>query len=512
MTSITIFDGTNTIGGNKIYVENNEKGVFLDFGMNFKKYNYFYQDFLKERSSRGIYDLIQLDLIPKLNIYRKDLITPDLDMTQFPKLNIEAILISHPHMDHFGNIGMLDPEIPLIGSSNTLAIIKGMADSSNLALNLEVAFYCEKAQWKSDKILKSIKGAYKTRNLICTNPLSSTLEYFLSTNIKNAPDKNTGTLKQLDCREISDLRKNPTQFQIDCYEVDHSIYGSTAYVLSGDTTIAYTGDFRLHGKRAGKSEQFLQNAKDASVLIIEGTRTSREDVNESEEEVYNNCLKIVQEAKGLVVVDFSARNFERLEIFKKIGIKSNREVVVPAKQMYLLRALEQVDSVNRTSDMLVYDVYKASKNSWETNFLKNHVNYIEPRTIANNPEKYILCFSLYDIKHLLDIKPKKGTYIYSSSEAFEEESEFNFIRLNNWLNHFEFEVHGFDIIEKNGLLKPEFIKGFHASGHASKSDLTRAIETIDPEFIIPVHTEYPQWFKKNFENTILLNIGEKFTI
>jgi len=35
-----------------------------------------------------------------------------------------------------------------------------------------------------------------------------------------------------------------------------------------------------HGKRAGKSEQFIQNAKDASVLIIEGTRTSREDVNE----------------------------------------------------------------------------------------------------------------------------------------------------------------------------------------------------------------------------------------
>jgi ribonuclease J len=43
MTSIAIFDGTDTIGGNKIYVEENHKGVFLDFRMNFKKYNYFYR-------------------------------------------------------------------------------------------------------------------------------------------------------------------------------------------------------------------------------------------------------------------------------------------------------------------------------------------------------------------------------------------------------------------------------------------------------------------------------------
>jgi ribonuclease J len=512
MTSITIYDGTDTIGGNKIYVEENEKGVFLDFGMNFKKYHHFYQEFLKERSSRGIYDLIHLDLIPKLNIYRKDLITPDLNIAQFPKLNIEAVLISHPHMDHFGNIGLLDPEIPLIGSPNSLALIKGMADSSNLSLNLEVAFYRQRILQPSGKVLKSVKGAYRTRNLVCSSSLSDGLEVFLTTNIKNAPEKKTGALKPLECDGLCDLSVNPTQFRIDCYEVDHSIYGANAYVLSGDTTIAYTGDFRLHGKRANNSEHFIQSAKDASILIIEGTRASRDDVNESEEQVYKNCLNVIQEAKGLVVADFSARNFERLEIFKKIGKKSNREVVIPPKQMYLLKALEQVNNTDRTSDLLVFKEYKASENYWEKNFLKGKVNYIDPTTIAANVENYILCFSFYEIKHILDIKPNEGTYIYSSSEAFEEESEFDFIRLYNWLKHFDFEVHGFEVVEKNGLLKPEFIKGFHASGHASKSDLTRAIETIDPDYIIPVHTENPPWFQENFENTILLNIGEKFTL
>jgi len=54
--------------------------------------------------------------------------------------------------------------------------------------------------------------------------------------------------------------------------VDHSIFGATAYILRGETTIAYTGDFRLHGKNGDATRDFINKAKDASVLITEGTR------------------------------------------------------------------------------------------------------------------------------------------------------------------------------------------------------------------------------------------------
>ena len=33
MTSITIYDGANTIGGTKIFIEEKGKGIFLDFGI-----------------------------------------------------------------------------------------------------------------------------------------------------------------------------------------------------------------------------------------------------------------------------------------------------------------------------------------------------------------------------------------------------------------------------------------------------------------------------------------------
>ena len=47
LVSLTVYDGANGIGGNKIFLEENGKGAFLDFGKNFGKYGVFYEEFLK---------------------------------------------------------------------------------------------------------------------------------------------------------------------------------------------------------------------------------------------------------------------------------------------------------------------------------------------------------------------------------------------------------------------------------------------------------------------------------
>ncbi|MCJ7443402.1 MAG: hypothetical protein MUO26_02530 [Methanotrichaceae archaeon] len=69
MTLLTVYDGANGIGGNKIYLEKDGKGVFLDFGKNFGKYGAFYEEFLKSRDTRGIHDLMYLDLLPKSDCF-----------------------------------------------------------------------------------------------------------------------------------------------------------------------------------------------------------------------------------------------------------------------------------------------------------------------------------------------------------------------------------------------------------------------------------------------------------
>jgi len=507
MTSLQIFDGIDTIGGNKIYLKENGKGIFLDFGMNFKKYGDFFHQFISPRSIRGIYDLIYLNLIPKLNIYRDDLIPTDLDISSYPSLNVEAVLLSHAHMDHCGNIGLLKPTYPIIASPSTIILLKAMLDSASTSmLGSDVAYYSPKRIKEDGRILETDRSRDIGRNFICTEQYSSSFSDFLM--------KSTKSKKNYDMGNLDLLQNFPSNFKIKAYEVDHSIYGATAYIISGDKKIAYTGDFRLHGKQGRKSEEFIKKAKESSILIIEGTRATREDVNESEEKVFENCLRTAEDAKGLIIADFTARNFERLDMFKKIAKKLGRMLIITLKDAYLLDALEKANEQVNLNNLTIFRDLKQVYKGWEKYIMSDNgkIDYIDPVDISKEPEKYICCFSLYDVKNLLDINTKKGTYIYSSSEAFEEESEFDFIRLKSWLNFFEFTVVGFDVILEGSKVKPIFEKGFHASGHLSKSDLIRIIELINPDILIPVHTDSPDWFYANFDNTLHIDPNKSYKL
>jgi ribonuclease J len=508
---ITVFDGANTIGGNKIYIEENGRGVFLDFGMNFAKYGRYFAEFLSERSTRGIHDLIHLNLIPKLNIYRKDLIPSDVDVSRYLKPNVEAVLLSHAHMDHCGYISLLSERIPVISSSMSIAILKAMRDSGSSGIASEIAYYTERVHADDDRILKATgyKIPYRGRDFICTDALADQLRDFLC----YRPGQESRNSKSLDPGNICSIDEFDA-FEVECCEVDHSIYGANAYILHGDTAIAYTGDIRLHGRYAEKSRKFVRKAKDASILITEGTRAGEVDEMVSEEEVYHNCLKAVEESNDLVIADFSPRNFERLETFMEIAEKTSRELVVTAKDAYMLHAMECVDGVCRLENVRIYKELKEKKGKWEQLVVEDNWgdSYLDPFEIRRNPEKYILCFSYYDMKHLLDIKPEKGVYVYSSTEAFTEEQEFDFQRLYNWLREFGFRIYGFEMVLDEGKLKPKFIKGYHASGHASPDHLRWMIEQIDPDVIVPVHTENQGWFVESFENVKMLKDGQSVDV
>ena len=366
MTIIQIFDGNDTIGGNKIYLEENGSGFFLDFGMNFKKYGDFFHQFISPRSIRGIYDLIHLNLLPKLNIYREDLIPTDLDISSYPSLNVKAILLSHAHMDHCGNIGLLKPKYPIIASPSTIMLLKAMLDSaSTYVLGSDVAYYSLKRIKEDGRILETDRSRDIGRNFICTENYSNSFSNFLSESPKSKKKYDRGNL---------DLLENyPSTFKIEAYEVDHSIYGATAYIISGDRTIAYTGDFRLHGKKGKKSEEFIKKARDASILIIEGTRAAREDSIESEEIVFENCLKTAEDAKGLIIADFTARNFERLEMFKKIAKNIGRRLIITSKDAYLLDALEKANEGVNLENLTIFRDLKQVYKGWEKSIMSDDI-------------------------------------------------------------------------------------------------------------------------------------------
>ena len=503
---ITIFDGACTIGGNKIYVEENGRGLFLDFGLSFAKYSQFYEEYVCERQARGIYDLWHLNLIPKINNYRKDLIPSDLRdvVSRCPKLPVSAVLLSHAHLDHAGNIALLEENIAIVGSPVTMAILKAINDTSGgRGLGTELPYYRAKtfADEREYIIKTDGRSDYLSRKVILTEKCEE-LEEFLF----YRPGQESPSAKKIVRGDICTLDEVELGFKVKAFPVDHSVYGALAYVIEGDASLAYTGDFRLHGQNGEKTKKFIREAKNAGVLIIEDTRVSKDEPNVSEAEVYENAKAIIEEAKGLVIADFSPRNFERLEIFKKIADKTGRELIITPKDAYFLHALKLVDGVDRLKGVKIYENFKATTRKWEQVVVLEHYGdqYVSPFEIRKDQENYILCFSFYDLPHLLDIMPDGGVYIYSSSEAFGEEQVFSFFRLWNWLKLFGFEVRGFRI-ENEKLI---FERGLHASGHLSKEEIVEIVEKIDPDVIIPVHTENPGWFADKFENAVVMGDGE----
>ena len=500
---IVIYDGARTIGGNKIYIESQGQGIFLDFGLNFAKYGEFYQEYLTERTIRGIYDLITLGLIPKLNNYREDLIPGDLDISRYRKLNVKAVFVTHAHLDHFGNIGLLHRNIPISASIITLSLMKAMRDIST-GFGVEAMYSLSRKKSADNRILVS-ERTYQGRKIIPVERISTNLFDFLT----HRPGY--GRIDGMDFLEFEDLN---LRFDVRGYEVDHSIYGAYSYKIIGDSTIAYTGDIRFHGERGEKTEEFVKRARDATVLIIEGTKVGRKEETISEKDVEKNALKVVEGNKSLIVVDFSSRNFERMEIFKRIAEKTSREMVITAKDAYMLYALSLVDNIDRMKNVRIYKEPRAQRDRWEKDVVMERWGdkYVNSKEIASNPESYILCFSFYDIKNLLDIGIREGTYIYSSSEAFGEEQIFDFIRLKNWLKYLGFKTLGFDIDYSKAHPIPIFTGEFHSSGHLSEKEIIKVVDIVEPDYIIPVHTENPEWFRRNFENAVILNDGDSFEI
>jgi ribonuclease J len=492
--TITVFDGADSIGGNKIHMDFDGHGLFFDFGQNYKKMGDFYQDFLQPRSSRGLHDFIEMGLLPKIAHYRQDACPSDLDLEGARDLRVDALFISHAHMDHIGHAGFLSMNIPFVATPMSAAIMKAMKDCGQKGVESDSVYGSVRKRMEGEgRVICSprTKDPYPGRDFVLTDGASTELEDFW---------RRSTTKREIEAGEF--LEKDFLDFEYRSFEVDHSIYGATAYGVSTSSGwIIYTGDLRAHGRNRQKTWDFVRDAKglEPELLIIEGTRTTRseEGANLSEETVKQTCLEAVRSEPKLVVADFGPRNFERLDTFMEIAEETDRRLVVTKKDAYYLQSIQSVDGVDRMRGVSVYGALKSTESGAEEaacDCLRAII--LDPKDIAQEPERYIACFSFYDMANLLDIKHRGGTYVYSSSEAYSEEQVIDFRRLANWLALFDLRIKGFEMSGPDGIQQPVFQRGYHASGHVCTEDLLHIIDDISPNKVMPVHTEDTRPFSR----------------
>ena len=125
MTSLRFFGGVDEIGGNKVLLEDRDSSVFIDFGMSFSQSGKYYSEFLNPRKCNGIQDYIVTGLLPEFKgIYRQDYLR---HMGSEPEeRSVDAVLISHAHMDHVAYIHHLRRDIEIVLNPGSQAILSSL--------------------------------------------------------------------------------------------------------------------------------------------------------------------------------------------------------------------------------------------------------------------------------------------------------------------------------------------------------------------------------------------------
>ncbi len=480
MTSVTFYGGVNEIGGNKILLQDRDTRLFLDFGMSFSLANQYFDEFMQPRKCNGVLDLLEFGLLPDLDgLYRCDY----LDHCQLPTgdaPSINGVLLSHAHMDHCSYIHYLREDIPIHCTQATKDIMQALDETGSTGT-------CE---------LISLKESFKT---------------YIS---------NRGTESKLKGEEAKKPRPyniiegafNAGGLEVEALPVSHSLEGATAYILHTSAgPVVYTGDFRFHGYKGDETRQFVERAAEVEpvAMICEGTRIDSTQAD-SEEHVKKVAQDRVQKTDGLIVANFPVRDTDRMQSFFEVAKQTDRALVINLKQAYLLElfrksgiATPQIDDdhIRIYVPRKTWGVYKDDRFSekiqredydyWEREFL-DHPNAVTARDIRENQNEYVFRCDFFELKELIDIKPEAGsTYIRSVCEPFDLEMELDLKKVDNWLTHF-------------GLFPYTQI---HASGHLNYDDIRDMVDSIQPQALIPVHTQHAEVFQTLHDNVILPQKG-----
>jgi ribonuclease J len=431
--SLTIHRGTHEIGGSCVEVCSNsgKTRLIIDLGLPLVNADNSPFDWGIHRQST-LQQLLDKKILPPVD-----------GLYEYDNPTVDAVLLSHSHLDHYGLMKCVNSSIPIYMSQGT----KILTEVSNIFLNTCV----NTDNIKLFKMWKSFKVG---------------------------------------------------EFTITPYLMDHSSPDAVAFLIEGDgKRIFYTGDFRGHGRKGIVLERLVKNPPlNIDYLVMEGSMLGRTEGLYPDEIAVEKAIKehIVSQ-RGLVYIFTSSQNLDRLVSIYRAIRQSSKILVIDLYTAFILDKLSDMSSNIPQFDWegvrVLYSYYHAQKIAdLDKAFLYKYKKAkIEFKEIYGNPNDKVLLSK--DSHYYRNIILKLGdctqsSAIFSMWHGYLERSDIKqFLENNN-----------IDLLE------------IHTSGHAYISQLQALANALNPRWIIPIHTFYPEKFREMFPNVIQIKDGETISL
>lgn len=272
---ITIHRGSKEIGGSCVEFATETTRVLVDFGMP-----------LVDAASkpfdpallagRSVAELIESAILP-----------PVAGLYKGAGKGVDAVLISHAHLDHYGLLGYIHDAIPVYMSRGAKELIE----------------------------VSGIFTPHRTE---------------------------IGTVKVIDDRRtypIGDIAVRP-------YSVDHSAFDAFAFLVSADgKRVFYSGDFRGHGRKSALFRRMIKDPpRDIDYLIMEGSALGRggRAGYADEDAVCARIGAVLRAATNVTFLFAASQNIDRLVSAYKACRAAGAIFVIDLYTAYLLDRLRTV--------------------------------------------------------------------------------------------------------------------------------------------------------------------------
>ena len=440
-TIFTMYAGLRTIGGVIFSVTYGKDRVIMEFGSAYDPATAVFDGKVLSRKENWIRDRLKVGLLPKIDgIYRKE------DLGDFPLIPAEesdmntAMFVTHLHLDHMSQIGMVAPCVPIYMHHNAQLIERALEATGNGVDTLE-RDYRDIVPFETIHV-----GEIQVLPILCR---------------------------------------------------DTSYYDFAFLITTPDGTVHWTGDVSLHGDQKDRTLRQMEIVRDQNVDVLLCDCTSfMDNVLElmipdcdphkilpnpelpegmiDDKAYYAGLFENVKRVKGLCVFNYYEREMDDARQLMDWAEATGRKCVFEPEAAFIVYKCFGISPFVYIPDVAGYD---AKRNEAWMQELLQHCTLVSREEICANPGGYMLQNTYPNIMELFSLPNTDAVYLHADGipiGAFDP--AYSNMR---------------KIVDKTGFHYVTFFCENYF-GHGYPQQVKWFVDQINPKVLIPCHSYNPE--------------------